>query len=62
MSELKELPRRDSERSSNSANGKSLKGLEQEQLEAGVNPLVADLPPDPDAHLSPAERAIIVSP
>ena len=28
--------------------------------EAPVNHLVADLPPDPDAHLSPEERAAIV--
>jgi len=30
------------------------------QQEGYVNPLVADLPPDPDAHLSPEERAEIV--
>jgi hypothetical protein len=62
MSELKEYPRRDSERGSNSATNDKLKGLEREQLEAGINPLVADLPPDPDAHLSAGERATIVSP
>jgi hypothetical protein len=37
------------------------KGHAQHELEEGVNPLVADLPPDPDRHLSPAERASIVS-
>jgi hypothetical protein len=33
----------------------------EDQIESPVNPLVADLPPDPDAHLSAQERAAIVS-
>ena len=54
MADIKEAARQDSDRSSNE------KALPQTQLENGVNPLVADLPPDPDAHLSPEERAAIV--
>ncbi len=33
----------------------------EDQIGSPVNPLVADLPPDPDAHLSVEERAAIVS-
>lgn len=36
------------------------KAVDNGHLEA-PNPLVADLPPDPDAHLSAEERAKIVS-
>jgi len=34
---------------------------DENRIETAVNHLVADLPPDPDAHLSAEERAAIVS-
>jgi hypothetical protein len=57
MEEPKGVAKHESDRSSDE---KPLPKNE-DQIESPVNPLVADLPPDPDAHLSAEERAAIVS-